>query len=34
MFSTIGKSTASAMLGLVCLGLIFEAVQYVQMRHG
>jgi hypothetical protein len=28
------KSTASAMLGLICIGLIMEAVAYIEMKRG
>jgi hypothetical protein len=27
------KSTASAMLGLLCIGLIMEAAAYIEMRR-
>jgi hypothetical protein len=27
------KSTASAMLGLICLGLIMEAAAYLEMKR-
>jgi hypothetical protein len=32
MLRTIGKSTASAVLGLVCLGLLMEAWQFAHAR--
>jgi hypothetical protein len=30
----IGKSTASAILGLICIGIIMEGWQYVSYRRG
>jgi hypothetical protein len=30
----IGKSTASAVLGLICIGIIMEGWQYASYRRG
>jgi hypothetical protein len=32
MLTYIGKATASAMLGLICLGLIMEGYAYLEQR--